>query len=192
MTDGQADSRWVSAAEAARIYHISRAHWYVLASRKQFPTQIFNDGAKRYNVPNSFKREPNVAITVTNNRPDKQDDDKESLINQLSEAKEQLRNVEVTLLREQNDILQQDKDYLKDKLDEVQSQLPQILGMIGRLQESNNNNSQKIEALSVEKDKFKSLYEETNNMVDELRKERDEYKDVTLSIYNKFLDKKIK
>jgi chromosome segregation ATPase len=192
MIDNQATSKWVSADEAARIYAVTRAHWYVLASRKQFRTQTFNDGIKRYNVPNSYQREPNVELTVINNSEDIQTEDTNSLINQLNEAKEQLRQVEVNRLEEQIAILQEDKVYLRGKLDDIQSQLPKILETLGKLTQNNSDLKQKNDTLSTDKEMYKSWYESQNKMAQELREEKNEYKNVMLSIYKKFFDKKTK
>lgn len=192
MIDNQATSKWVSADEAARIYAVTRAHWYVLASRKQFRTQTFNDGIKRYNVPNSYQREPNVELTVINNSEDIQTEDTNSLINQLNAAKEQLRQVEVNRLEEQIAILQEDKTYLRGKLDDVQYQLPKILETLGKLTQNNSDLKQKNDILSTDKEMYKSWYESQNKMAQELREEKNEYKNVMLSIYKKFFYKKTK
>lgn len=192
MIDNQATSKWVSADEAARIYAVTRAHWYVLASRKQFRTQTFNDGIKRYNVPNSYQREPNVELTVINNSEDIQTEDTNSLINQLNEAKEQLRQVEVNRLEEQIAILQEDKLYLREKLDDVHTQLPLVLEKLGRLQADNINYKQQIDIIINEKNKYKNWFEVQNKMATTLRKERDKYQNVILSMYNKFFDKNTK
>ena len=103
--------------------------------------------------------------------------------------KEQLRKVETTRLEEQVDILKEDKQYLRVKLDDVHSQLTQMLEKIGRLQADNITYKKKMAALTAEKDKFKTWYEAQEKMADTLRKERDEYQNVILSIYKKFLPK---
>jgi len=192
MTDDQPDGEWLTANEAVVKFAVTKAHLYVLASRQRWRSKVFNDMIKRYYIPNSYERRPkkipNIHLTVTNNSEDIQDD----LMDQLNEARDQLRQVEVARLEEQVSILQEDKGYLRDKLDEVQSQLPQILNMLGRLHQDNTNYKQKISEISTEKDEYKSLLEEQNKVSYELKKERDEYKDVILSLYKKFTDKNMK
>jgi len=189
MTDDQPDGEWLTANEAVVKFAVTKAHLYVLASRQRWRSKVFNDMIKRYYIPNSYERRPkkipNIHLTVTNNSEDIQDD----LMDQLNEARDQLRQVEVARLEEQVSILQEDKGYLRDKLDEVQSQLPQILNMLGRLHQDNTNYKQKISEISTEKDEYKSLLEEQNKVSYELKKERDEYKDVMLSLYKKFIHK---
>jgi TRAP-type mannitol/chloroaromatic compound transport system substrate-binding protein len=189
MTDDEPNGVWLSANEAAVKFAVTKAHLYVLASRQRWQSKLFNDMVKRYYIPYSYERKPNVELIVTNNSADIQDDSKESLLNQLNEAKDQLRQIEVARLEEQINILQEDKVYLRDKLDEVQSQLPQILDMIGKLHQDNTNYKNKIAEISTEKDKYKSLLDEQDKISYELKKERDGYKDVMLSLYKKFIHK---
>ena len=189
MIDNQVDGKWVSADEAVKQYAVSKEHWYVLASRKKFRKQKFNDGMKRYFIPNSYEVVPNIRVISTNNSTEEQETKEEFLVKQLEEVKEQLRKVETTRLEEQVAILKEDKQYLRVKLDDVHSQLTQMLVKIGRLQADNITYKQKMAALTAEKDKFKTWYEAQEKMADTLRKERDEYQNVILSIYKKFLPK---
>ena len=192
MVDNLPDGQWLSADEAAKQFAVSRAHWYVLASRKQFRTQVFNDGTKRYFVPNSYEKTSNIKIIEPNNKEDKRETIEEFLIIQLEEAKEQLRKVEVQRLEEQIVILKEDKLYLREKLDDVHTQLPFVLEKLGRLQADNINYKQKIEIITNEKNKYKNWFEVQNDMAITIRKERDKYHNVILSIYNKFFDKSMK
>jgi len=192
MIDNLPDGQWLSAGEAAKQFAVSKAHWYVLASRKQFRTQVFNDGTKRYFVPNTYERAPNIQLVETNNKDDKQDYVEENLINQLAEAREQLRQVEIQRLEEQVAILKEDKAYLRDKLDDVHTQLPLVLEKIGRLQADNINYKQQIDIINNEKNKYKDWFKAQNDMATTLRKERDKYQNVILSIYKRFIDKNTK
>jgi chromosome segregation ATPase len=192
MIDNLPDGQWLSAGEAAKQFAVSKAHWYVLASRKQFRTQVFNDGTKRYFVPNTYERAPNIQLVETNNKDDKQDYVEENLINQLAEAREQLRQVEIQRLEEQVAILKEDKAYLRDKLDDLHTQLPLVLEKIGRLQADNINYKQQIDIINNEKNKYKDWFEAQNEMATTLRKERDKYQNVILSIYKRFIDKNTK
>ena len=189
MIDKQADGKWISADDAVKQYAISKEHWYVVASRKKFRKQKFNDGVKRYFVPNNYEIVPNIRVNSTNNSTEEQETKEEFLVKQLEEVKEQLRKVETTRLEEQVAILKEDKQYLRGKLDDVHSQLPQMLKNIGILQGDNITYKQNMAALTAEKDKFKTWYEAQEKMADTLRKERDEYQNVILSIYKKFLPK---
>ena len=189
MIDKQADGKWISADDAVKQYAISKEHWYVVASRKKFRKQKFNDGVKRYFVPNNYEIVPNIRVNSTNNSTEEQETKEEFLVKQLEEVKEQLRKVETTRLEEQVAILKEDKQYLRVKLDDVHSQLPQMLEKLGRLQADNITYKQKMAALTAEKDKFQTWYEAQEKMADTLRKERDEYQNVILSIYKKFLPK---
>ena len=190
MNDNQADGKWVSADEAVIQYAVSKEHWYVLASRKKFRKQKFNDGVKRYFVPNSYEMVPNIRVISTNNSTERQETKEEELVKQLEEMREQLRKVETTRLEEQVAILKEDKEYLRDKLDDVHSQLPQMLEKLGRLQADNISYKSEIDRLTAEKEKFEAWYKAQDKMSDILIKERDEYKDVTLSLYKKFIDTK--
>lgn len=192
MIDNLPDGQWLSAGEAAKQFAVSKAHWYVLASRKQFRTQVFNDGTKRYFVPNTYERAPNIQLVETNNKDDKQDYVEENLINQLAEVREQLRQVEIQRLEEQVEILKEDKAYLRDKLDDVHTQLPLVLEKIGRLQADNINYKQQIDIINNEKNKYKDWFKAQNEMATTLRKERDKYQNVILSIYKRFIDKNTK
>jgi len=192
MIDNLPDGQWLSAGEAAKQFAVSKAHWYVLASRKQFRTQVFNDGTKRYFVPNTYERAPNIQLVETNNKDDKQDYVEENLINQLAEAQEQLRQVEIQRLEEQVAILKEDKAYLRDKLDDVHTQLPLVLEKLGRLQADNINYKQQIDIIINEKNKYKDWFKAQNEMATTLRKERDKYQNVILSIYKRFIDKNTK
>ena len=192
MIDNLPDGQWLSAGEAAKQFAVSKAHWYVLASRKQFRTQVFNDGTKRYFVPNTYERAPNIQLVETNNKDDKQDYVEENLINQLAEAQEQLRQVEIQRLEEQVEILKEDKAYLRDKLDDVHTQLPLVLEKLGRLQADNINYKQQIDIIINEKNKYKDWFKAQNEMATTLRKERDKYQNVILSIYKRFIDKNTK
>jgi chromosome segregation ATPase len=192
MIDNLPDGQWLSAGEAAKQFAVSKAHWYVLASRKQFRTQVFNDGTKRYFVPNTYERAPNIQLVETNNKDDKQDYVEENLINQLAEAREQLRQVEIQRLEEQVAILKEDKAYLRDKLDDLHTQLPLVLEKIGRLQADNINYKQQIDIINNEKNKYKDWFKAQNEMATTLRKERDKYQNVILSIYKRFIDKNTK
>jgi len=188
MNDNQADGKWVSADEAVIQYAVSKEHWYVLASRKKFRKQKFNDGVKRYFVPNSYEMVPNIRVISTNNSTERQETKEEELVKQLEEMREQLRKVETTRLEEQVAILKEDKEYLRDKLDDVHSQLPQMLEKLGRLQADNISYKSEIDRLTAEKEKFEAWYKAQDKMSDILIKERDEYKDVTLSLYKKFIE----
>ena len=190
MIDNQADGKWMSADEAVRQYAVSKEHWYVLASRKKFRKQKFNDGVKRYFVPNSYEMVPNIRVISTNNSTERQETKEEELVKQLEEMRERLRKVEITRLEEQVAILKEDKEYLRDKLDDVHSQLPQMLEKLGRLQADNLSYKSEIDRLTAEKEKFEAWYKAQDKMSDILIKERDEYKDVTLSLYKKFIDTK--
>jgi len=190
MIDNQADGKWVSADEAVIQYAVSKEHWYVLASRKKFRKQKFNDGVKRYFVPNSYEMVPNIRVISTNNSTERQETKEEELVKQLEEMRERLRKVEITRLEEQVAILKEDKEYLRDKLDDVHSQLPQMLEKLGRLQADNLSYKSEIDRLTAEKEKFEAWYKAQDKMSDILIKERDEYKDVTLSLYKKFIDTK--
>ena len=192
MIDNLPDGQWLSAGEAAKQFAVSKAHWYVLASRKQFRTQVFNDGTKRYFVPNNYEKIPNIKIIEPNNKEDKKETIEEFLIIHLEEAKEQIRKVEVQRLEEQITILKEDKLYLREKLDDVHTQLPLVLEKLGRLQADNINYKQQIDIIINEKNKYKDWFEVQNEMAITLRKERDKYQNVILSIYNKFFDKKNK
>jgi len=189
MIDNLPDGRWLSADEAAKQFAVSRAHWYVLASRKQFRTQVFNDGTKRYFVPNSYEKTSNIKIIEPINKEDKRETIEEFLITQLEEAKEQLRKVEVQRLEEQIAILKEDKLYLREKLDDVHTQLPFVLEKLGRLQADNINYKQQVDIITNEKNKYKKWFEVQNETATTLRQERDKYQNVILSIYNKFLSK---
>ncbi len=192
MIDNLPDGQWLSADEAAKQFAVSKAHWYVLASRKQFRTQVFNDGTKRYFVPNNYEKTPNIKIIEPNNKEDKRETIEEFLIIQLEEAKEQIRKVEVQRLEEQIIILKEDKLYLREKLDDVHTQLPLVLEKLGRLQSDNINYKQQIDIIINEKNKYKDWFKVQNEMAITLRKERDKYQNVILSIYNKFFDKNMK
>ena len=192
MIDNLPDGQWLSAGEAAKQFAVSKAHWYVRASRKQFRTQVFNDGTKRYFVPNSYEKTSNIKIIEPNNKEDKRETIEEFLIIQLEEAKEQLRKVEVQRLEEQIIILKEDKIYLREKLDDVHTQLPFVLEKLGRLQADNINYKQQVDKITNEKNKYKNWFEAQNDMATTLRKERDKYQNVILSIYNKFFDKSMK
>jgi hypothetical protein len=192
MVDNLPDGQWLSAGEAAKQFAVSKAHWYVLASRKQFRTQPFNDGTKRYFVPNSYEKTPNIKIIEPNNNEDKRETIEEFLIIQLEEAKEQIRKVEVQRLEEQIIILKEDKLYLREKLDDVHTQLPLVLEKLERLQLDNINYKQQIDIIINEKNKYKDWFKVQNEMATTLRKERDKYQNVILSIYNKFFDKNMK
>ena len=192
MIDNLPDGQWLSADEAAKQFAVSKAHWYVLASRKQFRTQVFNDGTKRYFVPNSYEKTSNIKIVEPNNKESKREIVEGFLIIQLEEAKEQLRKVEVQRLEEHIAILKEDKLYLREKLDDVHTQLPLVLENLGRLQSDSINYKQQIDILTNEKNKYKDWFEVQNEMATTLRKERDKYQNVILSIYNKFLSKNLK
>jgi len=192
MIDNQADGKWVSADEAVKQYAVSKEHWYVLASRKKFRKQKFNDGVKRYFVPNDYELVPNIRVITTNNSTERQETKEEELVKQLEEMRERLRKVEITRLEEQVAILKEDKEYLRDKLDDVHSQLPQMLEKLGRLQADNLSYKSEIDRLTAEKEKFEAWYKAQDKMSDILIKERDEYKDVTLSLYKKFIEPKTK
>ena len=197
MTDQpDGDGEWLSANEAVVKLAVTKAHLYVLASRKRWQSRVWNDMVKRYYIPNSYERRPkklpNINLTVTNDSVDIQEDSKELLMEQLNQAKDQLRQVEVARLEEQVNILKEDKVYLRDKLDEVQSQLPQILNMLGRLQQDSSDYKQKIAEISAEKDRYKSLLKEQDRTVDELKKDIGGYRDVMLSIYRNFKGKRKK
>lgn len=192
MIDNLPDGQWLSADEAAKQFAVSKAHWYVLASRKQFRTQMFNDGTKRYFVPNNYEKTSNIKIIVPNNKESKRETVEGFLIIQLEEAKEQLRKVEVQRLEEQIAILKEDKLYLREKLDDVHTQLPLVLEKLGRLQSDSINYKQQIDILTNEKNKYKDWFEVQNEMATTLRKEMDKYQNIILSIYNKFFDKNLK
>ena len=188
MIDNQADGKWVSADEAVKQYAVSKEHWYVLASRKKFRKQKFNDGVKRYFVPNDYELVPNIRVITTNNSTERQETKEEGLVKQLEEMREQLRKVETTRLEEQVAILKEDKQYLREKLDDVHSQLPQVLEKLGRLQADNLSYKSEIDTLTAEKEKFEAWYKAQDKMGDILRQELDEYKNVTLSLYKKFIE----
>jgi len=186
MIDNQADGKWMSADEAVRQYAVSKEHWYVLASRKKFRKQKFNDGVKRYFVPNNYEMVPNIRVISTNNSVDEQETKEEVLVKQLEEMRELLRKVETTRLEEQVAILKEDKQYLRDKLDDVHAQLPQMLEKLGRLQADNISYKSQIDSLTTEKDKYKVWYQAQEKMGDSLRKDLDEYRNVILSFYKKY------
>lgn len=189
MAENLPDGKWLSAEEAAKQFAVSKAHWYVLASRRQFKTQVFNDGTKRYFVPNTYERTPNIQLIETNNNEDKEEYIHQYLVNQLAEAREQLRQVEVQRMEEQVVILKEDKTYLREKLDDLHTQLPLILEKLGRLQADNINYKQQVDSLTAEKNKYKEWFEAQKEMAIELRKEKNEYQNVINSIYKKFFVK---
>jgi len=180
MMDNESDGAWLSANEAVVKFSVTKPHFYVLASRKRWQNRVWNDGIKRYHIPNSYERHtkqtPNIHFTVPNNSAEANSDIQDLLYKQLLDAREELRQVEVQRLEEQVLILQEDKKYLRDKLDDVYGELPKILAQIGRLQSERDTDKKEIEAL-------KYL---NKNINDQLY----DYKNIFKSIYKKLTFKR--
>ena len=180
MTDDQPDGEWLSANEAVVKFAVTKPHLYVLASRQRWQSRVWNDGIKRYYIPNSYERRPrklpNIHLTIPDNSTEYNADIQDLLYKQLLDAKEEVRQVEVQRLEEQIEILQEDKKYLRDKIDDVYAELPKILAQIGRLQSESEASKKEVEVL---KSYNKIATEELND-----------HENVIKMMYNKFILKK--